>query len=79
MKKYNNHSNVVGNLIKEYRIKNNYTKAFLSRKMQLMGINLDVTEIKRIEDTKQILKDFELIGFIKILQIDLKNITDLID
>lgn len=79
MKKYNNKSNVVGNIVKEYRIKNNYSKAYLSRKLQLLGIDLDVTEIKRIEDNRQSLKDFELIGFIKVLNIDLKTITNLLD
>lgn len=79
MKKYNNKSNVVGNVVKQYRIKNNYSKAYLSRKLQLLGIDLDVTEIKRIEDKKQSLKDFELIGFIKVLNIDLKTMVDLID
>ena len=79
MKKYNNQSNVVGNIVKEYRIKNNFPKAHLSRKLQLLGIDLDVTEIKRIEDNRQSLKDFELIGFIKVLNIDLKTMTDLLD
>lgn len=79
MKKYNNQSNVLGDIVKEYRIKNNYSKAYLSRKLQLLGIDLDVTEIKRIEDNRQSLKDFELIGFIKVLNIDLKTMTDLID
>lgn len=78
MKKYNEYSNVVGNVVKEYRIKNNYTKAYISRKLQLLGIDLDVTEIKRIEDNKQTLKDFELIGLIKVLNIDINNILDLV-
>lgn len=79
MKKYNDKPNLVGNLIRKYRIQNNYSKAALSRKLQLLGIDLGGTEIKRIEDNKQILKDFELIGFIKILNIDLKAILDLLD
>lgn len=79
MKKYNDYSNVAGNLVKEYRIKNNYTKSHVSRKLQLLGIDLDVTEIKRIEDNRRMVKDFELIAFIKILNIDLKTVTDLID
>ncbi len=79
MKKYNDKPNLVGNLIRKNRIQNNYSKAALSRKLQLLGIDLGGTEIKRIEDNKQILKDFELIGFIKILNIDLKAILDLLD
>lgn len=78
MKKYNDQSNVVGNLIKKYRVQKNYTKADLSRKLDLIGVNLDGTEIKRIEDNTQIIKDFELIALIKVLDIDLEELESLI-
>ena len=74
MKKYNEQSNVVGNLVKRHREQKKYTKADLSRKLDLDG-----TEIKRIEDNTQIIKDFELIAFIKILDIDLQELESLID
>lgn len=79
MKKYNDQSNVVGNLVKKYREQKKYTKADLSRKLDLVGVNLDGTEIKRIEDNTQIIKDFELIAFIKVLDIDVKELKSLID
>lgn len=79
MKKYNQQSNVVGNLVKKHREQKNYTKADLSRKLDLVGISLDGTEIKRIEDNTQIIKDFELIAFIKVLDIDLHELESLID
>lgn len=79
MKKYNEKSNVVGNLVKKYREQKNYSKADLSRKLDLMGVNLDGTEIKRIEDNAQVLKDFELIAIIKVLDIKLNDLENLID
>lgn len=79
MKKYNQQSNVVGNLVKKHREQKNYTKADLSRKLDLVGVSLDGTEIKRIEDNTQIIKDFELIAFIKVLDIDLHELESLID
>lgn len=79
MKKYNEKSNVVGNLVKKHREQKKYSKADLSRKLDLIGINLDGTEIKRIEDNTQIIKDFELIAFIKVLDIDLNELESLID
>ena len=79
MKKYNNKSNVSGELIKEYRLKKGYNKATLSRKLELLGVNMDVTEINRIETNRQILKDFELIGCIKILDIGIEDLKKLID
>lgn len=44
--------------------------------LQLHAVYLDITELKRIEDGTQIVKDFELIGLCKVLDInyeDLKN------
>ncbi len=79
MKKFNGKPNVTGDLIKKYRTSMNYTKADLSRLLDLLGINMDVTEINRVETNRQILKDFELIGFIKILNIKLEDLIKLID
>ena len=76
MKKYENKSNVIGNLIKEYREKQGLEKIDVSRMLQLHAVYLDSTELKRIEDGTQIVKDFELIGLCKVLDVnydDLKN------
>lgn len=79
MKKYDNKSNVISNLIKSYREKRHFTKGELSRKLELHGVSLDVTELGRIESGKMIVKDFELIGLCKVLNIDYKDILNAID
>ena len=66
-------------LPKEYRLKNDMSREDLSKKLQLMGINIDRNNVYRIEKGKVLLKDFELIAFCKILNInysDLKNLVD---
>lgn len=76
MKKYENKSNVISNLIKETRLKKNMTKAEVCKQLQLHAVYLDVTELNRMETGRMIIKDFELIGFCKVLDInyeDLKN------
>lgn len=77
MKKHeNNKRNVIGNLIKEYRIKHNLTKVALCKLLELHAVYIDHTELKRMEDNQMIIKDFELIAFCKVLNIsynDLKN------
>lgn len=77
MKKYEGKkSNVIGNLIKKYRETKGLEKIDVSRMLQLHAVYLDSTEIKRIENGTQIVKDFELIGLCKVLGInydDLKN------
>jgi hypothetical protein len=77
MKKYEGKkSNVIGNLIKKYREEKGFEKIEVSRMLQLHAVYLDSTELKRIEDGTQIVKDFELIALCKVLDInyeDLKN------
>ncbi len=80
MKKYGNEkSNVVGSLIKEYRIKKNLNKKELCDLLQLHAVYITSTELKRIEDGKQILKDFELIAFCKVLDIDYERLKNTIE
>lgn len=69
-------SNVIGNLIKKYREEKGLEKIEVSRLLQLHAVYIDSTELKRIEDGTQIVKDFELIGLCKVLDVnydDLKN------
>lgn len=77
MKKYEGKkSNVIGNLIKKYREEKGLEKIEVSRLLQLHAVYLDSTELKRTEDGTQIVKDFELIGLCKVLDVnydDLKN------
>ena len=77
MKKYEGKkSNVIGNLIKKYREEKGLEKIEVSRLLQLHAVYLDSTELKRIEDGTQIVKDFELIGLCKVLDVnydDFKN------
>ena len=64
------------NLIKKYREEKGLEKIEVSRLLQLHAVYLDSTELKRIEDGTQIVKDFELIGLCKVLDVnydDLKN------
>ena len=79
MKKYNNQSNVIGELIYKYRKKKKLSKVELSRQLQLHAVYLDSTELKRIETGKMIVKDFELIGFCKVLDINYNDLKNLID
>ena len=79
MKKYENKSNVVGNLIKKYREEKGLKKVEVSSMLQLHAIYLDSTELKRIEDGKQIVKDFELIGLCKVLNINYDELKNTIE
>lgn len=80
MKKYENKkSNVVGNLIRDYRKKKKLKKVEMCKQLQLHAVYIDSTELKRIEDGKQSVKDFELIAFCKVLDIDYEELKNTID
>lgn len=79
MKKYENKSNICGNIIKTYREKRNLTKAQLSRLLELHAVYLDSTELFRIENGKMIVKDFELIALCFVLDIDFEDLKNMIE
>lgn len=79
MKKYENKSNVIGNLIKEYRLKKGLSKNELSRQLQLHAVYIDMTELHRMETGRMIIKDFELIALCKVLNIDYNDLINSIE
>lgn len=79
MKKYNNKPNATGSLIEAARINKGYSKEEVCRKLQLLGINIDRTELYRIENSQMIIKDFELVGFCKVLDIDYNELINIVE
>ena len=79
MKKYENKNNVIGNLIKDYRIRQGLSKSELCRRLQLHAVYLDITELNRMEEGRMIIKDFELIGLCKVLEIDYDDLKKSIE
>ena len=78
MRKYEGKSNVSGEFIERILREKNMTKEDLCRKLQLNGINIDRWHLYKIINGKVILKDFELIIILNILDVDFNNIKDLI-
>lgn len=79
MKKYENKNNVIGNLIKEYREISKLSKTEISRQLQLHAVYIDRTELKRMEEGKMIVKDFEVIALCKVLKIPFEKLSYLIE
>lgn len=79
MKKFNNKPNIIGNLIKTAREKKHYTKVDLCRELELLGIEMSRNEIYRIEKNKMIVKDFELVAFCIVLDINFNDLKDFFD
>ena len=78
-KNENKKSNVVGNLIKYYRKEKNLKKIDVCKQLQLHAVYIDTTELKRMEDGKMIIKDFELIALCKVLNINYDELKNTIE
>ena len=78
LKKYEDKSNIVADVIKKSREKMHLSKAEVSRRLQFYAVFLDSTEIKRIEDCKMIVKDFELIALCEVLNINYSQLKELL-
>ena len=79
MKKYEEKSNVIGTIIKKYRLKRKLSKSELSRQLQLHAVYIDRIQIYRMETGQMIIKDFELIAFCKVLGIPFTEIEKTIE
>ena len=70
--------NLSGEFIERILREKNMTKENLCRKLQLNGINIDRWHLYKIINGKVILKDFELIVILDILDVDFNNLKNLI-
>lgn len=77
--KFNGNINVTGNLIKEYRLKNNLSYEKLSAKLDLIGISIHKQSLYDIEHNKRTVKDYELFGLIYVLKIEVNDLIKNID
>ena len=67
--KYNGKLNVIGSVIREYRENQNLLQSDLSAKLTLLGIDIPKNSVQRLECGNRIIKDFELAGISKVLNI----------
>ena len=80
MKKYENKSNVIGNLLQEHRESKGLSKEEVCRRVQLHGVYIHRVELYRMEKGLSIVKDFELIALCDVLDIDYyKEVRKLIE
>ena len=68
--KFDGNLNVIGRLLKEYRMKQNMSYETLSAKLELMGISIHKQSLYDIENNKRTVKDYELFGLAYVLGID---------
>ena len=66
-RKFNEKSNVIGNIIQKLRKSQKLSRASLSNKLMILGIDINQDGIYKIEKGTRIIKDFELSAFAIVL------------
>mgnify|MGYP001080957099 FL=1 len=72
--KYEDNLNLIGPILKEKRLEKGLSLEKLSA--ELLGINIPVTSLHRIENNQRTVRDYEICAFAVVLGI---NVTDLLD
>lgn len=72
--RFDGNMNVIGKLLKEYRMKANMSYEILSAKLELMGISIHKQSLYDIENNKRTVKDYELFGIAYVLGIDVNDL-----
>lgn len=63
--------NIIGERVKEARIKSGLTQRQLSEKLEIMAIYVCRGSVSRIESGQRLITDFELEGFAKALNVSI--------
>lgn len=72
--RFDGNMNVIGRLLKEYRMKKDLSYEKLSAKLELMGISIHKQSLYDIENNKRTVKDYELFGIAYVLGIDVNDL-----
>lgn len=72
--KYQDNLNLIGPMLKEKRIKKGMSLETLSSKLLLLGINIPVTSLHRIENNQRTVRDYEIGGSIVALDLDIEEL-----
>lgn len=74
VRRLNNNLNVIAENLRYYRKSKHLSQADLTRELNLLGINMHKNDIFLIEANKRTVKDYELWGFIKVLDIHYEDL-----
>ncbi len=73
---YEGNLNVIGNILKEKRKEKKLSFEQLSNKLLLLGINIPITCLHRIENNQRTVRDYELCALSVALDIDVKELLN---
>ena len=74
--KYEDNLNVVGKTLRKIRTEKGISFEKLSNALLLLGVNIPITSLHRIENNQRTVRDYELCAIAKVLGI---NVLDLLN
>lgn len=78
-KLFNGNANIISELVAKRRKDKGMSYSDLSNKLQLLGISLYKNDLFLIEKNRRMVRDFELIGLCRVLNIDYADLSGLIE
>ena len=74
--KYENNLNLIGPIIKEKRVEKGISLEKLSSKLLLIGINIPVTCLHRIENNQRTVRDYEICAIAVALDVEVSELLN---
>lgn len=72
--KFNANLNIIGPKIKYFRKQKKITQEDLCARMQVMGYQINRSDISKLENGKRFISDFEIVGFANALKVDILDL-----
>lgn len=72
--KYENNLNIVGKVLREKRLEKNMSFDKLSSKLLLLGVNIPISCLHRIENNQRTVRDYKICAIAQVLDIDIKEL-----
>ena len=72
----NKYANAISKNVLKYRTLRNYSQTDMCRELSLLGINMYINDIYRIEYNKKSVKDFELYALAKVLNVTVYDLLE---
>lgn len=72
--KYENNLNIVGETLRKIRIQKNISFEKLSNQLLLLGVNIPITCLHRIENNQRTVRDYELVALSIVLNVSLDEL-----
>lgn len=72
--KFNGKYNIIGSTIKYYRQKSNTSQEDLCARLQVLGYQINRSDISKIENGNKFVADFEVKGFAQALKISILDL-----